>query len=102
MHVTISVLYALAFALVVHPRGPVHAITFGSIYGALIFACNFGLTAAVGRAGDVRAGTNDAIELCAHVLYGASMAWWLERRLNRRRQPREPARPRGPRPEPGT
>jgi hypothetical protein len=86
LHVVISVAFAVAFALLVPLVDAARTIAAGVAFGIGIYLVDFELTQLLGVAGRIRAGTSDAVELAAHVLYGGSMATWLawRRRATRR------------------
>jgi hypothetical protein len=91
LHLALSVGFAIVFAFVVGTPVVARATVLGALYGCCIFAVDFGASALLGLAGQLRAGTNDAVELAAHVSYGASMAWWLTRTRARSGLADEPA-----------
>lgn len=91
MHLLLSVAYAVVFERVAPAWfPPAWLVVAGIAWGVVIFAVNFGLTGLLGWFAPVHAGSNQLVELAAHVIYGGVVAAWV---LLRRRSPTAARRP---------
>ena len=80
LHLSLSAAYGVMFTVACARRRPAQAtVARGTLFGAAIYAMNFGLVTRHPRFHKLRQHTSAAVEVPAHLLFGAALALILRR-----------------------
>lgn len=88
LHLSLSALYGMAFtAMIARRRAQCATTVRGTLFGAAIYAANFGVVTRHPRFHLLRQNTTPAVEVPAHLLFGVALALILCRRAHRLANP---------------